>query len=148
MDLKNPTQKYDAIYVIDWHYKVFLIQQVFIYFYRSMAIWCWSMDDQDNDYVNSVICNVISIVVIILLHGSFRKMPLEILQRELDYDIAALTDLRYPEGSVIRVWIYLKILHGMHSWWKIIKFNINRKISINIDGRIWTLDLFAQKTIR
>ena len=103
MDLKNPTQKYDAIYVIDWRYKS--ISYTAVIHILPTGPWPFvtgQWDDQGNDYVTSVICdgNIDSsthIITWIIPKNAIGNPS----KGSKITNIAAFTDLRYPEGSVI-----------------------------------------------
>jgi hypothetical protein len=103
MDLKNPTQKYDAIYVIDWNYKsISYTAGTHIFPTGPWPLYAGQWDEQGNDYVNSVICNgnidssnhIITWIIPKNAIGNPSK-------GSKITNISALTDLRYPEGSVI-----------------------------------------------
>jgi hypothetical protein len=103
MDLKDTTQKYDAIYVIDWiHNGISYSADVHIFPTGPTTLCAGQWDEQGNKYADFVICDgdidsSSDIITWIIPKNAIGNPS----KRGTITNIAALTDLRYPEGSVI-----------------------------------------------
>jgi hypothetical protein len=112
MDLKDTTEKYDAIYVISWAYNgINYAASMHIFPAGPTALLAGPTDEEGNDYVNFVICdgdidsdtNIITWIIpkhAIGNPSSGGKIT----------NIVPHTHLRYPEGSVIPMWDLFKDL--------------------------------------
>jgi hypothetical protein len=112
MDLNDATQKYDAIYVIDWNYQnIPYSAGVHIYPTGPTALYAGRWDEQGNDYVNYVICDgtidsSIHIITWIIPKDAIGNPS----KGSTIKHIAPFTDLRYPEGSGIPMFDLFKDL--------------------------------------
>jgi hypothetical protein len=112
MDLKDTTEKYDAIYVISWAYNgINYAASMHIFPAGPTALLAGPTDEEGNDYVNFVICdgdidsdtNIITWIIpkhAIGNPSSGGKIT----------NIVPNTHLRYPQGSGFPMWDLFKDL--------------------------------------
>jgi len=112
MDLKDTTQKYDAIYVISWmHKSIPYSAGVHIFPTGPTALYAGRWDEQDNDYVDFVICDgdidsstdIITWIIPKTAIGNPSK-------GSTITNLVPVTSLRYPDESVIPMWDLFKDL--------------------------------------
>jgi len=112
MDLKDTTQKYDAIYIISWmHKSISYSAGVHIFPTGPTALYAGRWDEQGNDYVDFVICDgdidsstdIITWIIPKTAIGNPSK-------GSTITNIVPGTALRYPEDSVIPMWDLFKDL--------------------------------------
>ena len=112
MDLKDTTQKYDAIYVISWiHKSIPYSASVHIFPTGPSVLFAGQSDEQGNDYVDFVICDgdidsSTDIITWIIPKNAIGNPS----KGSTITNIVPMTALRYPEESVIPMWDLFKDL--------------------------------------
>jgi hypothetical protein len=110
MDLKDTTQKYDAIYTISWTHKIIpYLANVHIFPTGPTALCAGRWDEQGNDYVDFVICdgdiNSSSDIITWIIPKNAIGNP---SKGSTITNIVPITTLRYPENSVVPMWDLFK----------------------------------------
>jgi len=112
MDLKDVTEKYDAIYVISWTYEnIPYSASVHIFPQGPTSLLAGSSDEERNDYIDFVVCDGAIDSVNDIITWKIPKTAIGNPSTGLKItNILPHTHLRYPEYSLIPMWDLFKDL--------------------------------------